>query len=245
MTDTNDDDKRRKLAERIAALRNMTVENGCTEEEALSAASKAAELMDLYDMSLSEMEMRRSRFTRSERPASDDVGQRLWRVASAVSSLTGTRSWSSGSPPRERIHFFGRDSDVEVAGYVFEIAERAIRTAVAAYDKQLAFYRPERRRPKRIAFIDGMVVSLARRIEEISWARRRQASDGTGLVPTKHGLVDAEMERQGIKIVYGGGERVRRYDKAFDLGKSEAEKVRLDAGLGTSAGVSGNIGHDR
>jgi hypothetical protein len=35
-----------KLKTRIQALRAKTIDNGCTEEEALSAAAKVAELLD-------------------------------------------------------------------------------------------------------------------------------------------------------------------------------------------------------
>ncbi len=47
-----------KLKTRIQALRAKTIGNGCTEDEALSAAAKVAELLDRYDLSLSDIEMR-------------------------------------------------------------------------------------------------------------------------------------------------------------------------------------------
>jgi Protein of unknown function (DUF2786). len=47
-----------KLKLRIQALRAKTIDNGCTEDEALSAAAKVAELLDRYDLSLTDIEMR-------------------------------------------------------------------------------------------------------------------------------------------------------------------------------------------
>jgi hypothetical protein len=46
------------LKTRIQALRAKTIDNGCTESEALSAAAKVAELLDRYDLSLSDIELR-------------------------------------------------------------------------------------------------------------------------------------------------------------------------------------------
>src|SRR5690348_10094891 len=46
------------LKARIQALRAKTIENGCTESEALAAAAKVAELLDRYDLSLSDIEIR-------------------------------------------------------------------------------------------------------------------------------------------------------------------------------------------
>jgi hypothetical protein len=43
------------LAQKLRALQNMTVANGCTESEALVAAAKAAELLERYGLSLQEL----------------------------------------------------------------------------------------------------------------------------------------------------------------------------------------------
>ena len=48
-----------RLVQRIRALRAKTVEHGCTEQEALAAAGKVAELLDRYGLSLSEFDLRR------------------------------------------------------------------------------------------------------------------------------------------------------------------------------------------
>ena len=55
-----------KLKGRIQALRAKTVENGCTEEEALSAAAKVADLLDQYDLSLTDVELREEACERAE-----------------------------------------------------------------------------------------------------------------------------------------------------------------------------------
>ena len=39
-----------RLKARIQALRAKTVENGCTEQEALAAAAKVADLLDQHDL---------------------------------------------------------------------------------------------------------------------------------------------------------------------------------------------------
>jgi hypothetical protein len=42
-------------------LRSKTTDNGCTEAEALLAAAKVAELLDRYDLSLTDVEIRDAR----------------------------------------------------------------------------------------------------------------------------------------------------------------------------------------
>ncbi len=46
-----------KLKARIQGLRAKTTDNGCTEAGALLAAAKVAELLDRYDLSLSDVEL--------------------------------------------------------------------------------------------------------------------------------------------------------------------------------------------
>ena len=47
-----------RLKTRIQGLRSKTTDNGCTEAEALLAAAKVAELLDRYDLSLTDVEFR-------------------------------------------------------------------------------------------------------------------------------------------------------------------------------------------
>jgi Protein of unknown function (DUF2786) len=46
-----------RLKTRIQGLRSKTTDNGCTESEALLAAAKVAELLDRYDLSLTDVEI--------------------------------------------------------------------------------------------------------------------------------------------------------------------------------------------
>src|SRR5947208_16015947 len=55
-----------KLKTRIQALRAKTIDNGCTEAEVLSAAAKVAQLLDRYDLSLTDVEIREAPCERLE-----------------------------------------------------------------------------------------------------------------------------------------------------------------------------------
>ena len=55
---TADLDALDRLKTRIQGLRAKTTANGCTEGEALLAAAKVAELLDRYDLSLTDVEIR-------------------------------------------------------------------------------------------------------------------------------------------------------------------------------------------
>ena len=54
-----------KLKTRLQALRAKTIANGCTEEEALAAAAKVAELLDRHDLSITDLEIREEQCEKS------------------------------------------------------------------------------------------------------------------------------------------------------------------------------------
>ncbi|RYJ03496.1 MAG: DUF2786 domain-containing protein, partial [Acetobacteraceae bacterium] len=47
-----------KVKARIRALAAKTVERGCSEAEAMAAAAKVGELLEVYGLSMSEVELR-------------------------------------------------------------------------------------------------------------------------------------------------------------------------------------------
>ena len=101
-----------KLETRIQALRAKTIANGCTEDEALSAAAKVAELLDRYDLSLSDVEMRAApcelayQASRKKRiPLDECIG--------AVAEFCDCRVWrEKRGDGAARYVFFGLPSDI-------------------------------------------------------------------------------------------------------------------------------------
>src|SRR5260221_6970368 len=105
-----------KLKSPIQALRAKTIDNGCTEEEALSAAAKVAELLDRHDLSLTDVEIREEHCER--------LAYETWRrkripldsCVGAVADICDCRVWREKNPTGEfRYVFFGLRSDVTVA----------------------------------------------------------------------------------------------------------------------------------
>ncbi|AOG02913.1 DUF2786 domain-containing protein [Bosea sp. RAC05] len=230
------DPERRKILDKIAALRSKTQAAGCTEEEAMSASSKAAELLDRYGLDESDLRaVKQSDFERADYEVSDAVGERLWRVATAIAVLTDTRSWSNGikGRPDTCISFWGLSVDVSIAQYLLDICDRAVRSAAARHEASLVLLRPNVRRRRLHAFLDGMMIRLAKRIREIDWTRKRSKGEGSGLVVLKMALVDAGLKGQGIVLQAYAQRHFTDAEPEFELGAGAADQVRLDAGVGT------------
>ncbi len=82
-----------RLIGRIQALRSKTMAQGCTEQEALSAASKAAELLDCYGLSLSELDLRRQTYEGAPVETGRKRAGPLDECVPAIGSFFDCRAW--------------------------------------------------------------------------------------------------------------------------------------------------------
>lgn len=225
---------RATLAARIRALKAKTVENGCTEAEALAAAEMLASLLEKYNMTLDEAEMRASPFAHHNERHEDAAGERLWKVAAAITDLVGSRYWQSnvGVFPIE-INFFGFAHEVEVSAYMLEICARAMRGEQERL-KRLAWPRALRRR-QLIPVMDGMADRLAERIREM----KPPKPTGTGLVVLHGALIDKEMQDRRLRTKKTKARSGRDWDPNYDAGRAAADQVALNPGVSTRPASQG------
>lgn len=230
-----DNAKARERIARIArALAAKTVENGCTEDEALAAAEQLAKVLRDHNMTMDEAEARETPFKHHEEAHEDGVGQRLWKVADGVSYLTGTRYWTSPAGFRPvRVHFFGYEHEVDVARYLLEICARAMRGERDRLRKAYALLRPEVRKRRIVPFLDGMADSLRRRLK----AMKPTLPPGKGLVVLRDELVVKAMEEEGIRLTAQQERRSRAYAETYRAGVEAGERVRLNPGLAGQEGA--------
>ncbi len=193
-----------KLKIRIQALRAKTVSNGCTEDEALSAAAKVAELLDRYDLSLTDVELReapceqRAYETRRKKriPLDDCIG--------AIAQLCDCRVWREKNAAGESSYvFFGLRSDVEVAHYLTELIDSAVRAELGRFkaSTEYARFRHQQRHLANASFALGMVASIADKLTAMKASRDQvNQSTGRGLVVLKTSVVDAEFDKLDLKL---------------------------------------------
>lgn len=156
-----------KIAARIRALREKTVANGCTEEEAAAAAAMVASMLAKYNMTLDECEVRESGFARSESVFDDPVGDRLWKIGDALAHMIGVRYWTGRPGEPAKVTFFGFEHEVEIATYLLEICRYAMLSRQAELEHQYRLLRDTVRRRRIFPFLDGMADRLAFRIREL------------------------------------------------------------------------------
>jgi hypothetical protein len=193
-----------RLKNRIQGLRSKTMDNGCTEAEALLAAAKVAELLDRYDLSLTDVELRDAlcehreyeTYRKKRIPLDDCIG--------AIANFCDCRGWREKNRAGEaRYVFFGLRSDIEVAHYLTELVDNAVRSELGRY-KISDEYRRFRHQDRHLAnssFALGMVASIADKLTVMKTERDAvKNSTGRDLVVLKASVVDAELEKLDLRL---------------------------------------------
>lgn len=193
-----------KLRTRIQGLRAKTIDNGCTEGEALAAAAKVAELLDRHDLSLSDVEIRAAPCERREYETHRKKRIPLDDCIGAIAEFCDCRVWREKNPAGEgRYVFFGLRSDVEVAHYLTELVDSAVRSELGRYKTSADYqrFRHQERHLANASFALGMVASIADKLMAMK-AGRAEVINGTGrgLVVLKAAVVDTELEKLDLKL---------------------------------------------
>jgi hypothetical protein len=231
------DDDLSRVIERIRGLRAKTTEQGCTEQEALAAADKVAELLDRYGLSLSEVDLR-------QQPCEGfgiDTGRRKHgafdRCVPAIADFCDCRVWSETSPSGTlRFVFFGLSADVEAAHYLYDLVAVAFETETARF-KLGAIYAEMIGGEKRSAvnsFQIGLARGVSAKLETLKAERSAAVFNSTGrdLIPIKTSVIEEEFEKLGLSLrAKNVSGRRRVLAEAYEAGQEAGRKFEVRAGI--------------
>ena len=138
-----------RLKARIQALRAKTVQNGCTEQEALAAAAKVADLLDQHDLSLTDVEIREEPCERAVVETYRKQRVPLDGCVNAIAAFCDCRVWrEKNSQGENRYVFFGLSPDVAVAHYIADLVLTTMTVEASRFKRTAGYlrYRPDARR---------------------------------------------------------------------------------------------------
>ena len=221
-----------RLVQRIQGLRAKTVAQGCTKQEALAAAEKAAELLDRYGLSLGELDFR-------AQPC-DGIGiqtnrRRFAPIDScipAIAAFFDCRVWvEQAKGTTLRYVFFGLRGDVAASQYLYEMVERAFETETEAFRTGDLYSRMAGgRRSAANSFQIGLARGLSRKLQSMRAARdaSRRSASGQDLVPVKTAMVDEEVAKLGLDLhAREIGRRKRVLTDAFAAGEAAGQRFEF------------------
>jgi hypothetical protein len=243
---------REKILSTLRALAAKRVENGCTEAEAMAAATMLARMLDRHG--LSQADLKES--VRSERigeakwksPARDHKLGALNSVAGAVASYCDCKVWiSCRGTQDEAATFFGLEPDTMLATFLMDsfysamMAEwheyRTRRGAVIVNGRPKALVSAKDQK----TFEVGMMSRIYWRLADMKKARNAEVDQSSGrtgnaLVVVKSAAVEEAYGKLGVKLKNArqGRTTIRNMD-AYRAGSDAGDRVNITTGIGASA----------
>lgn len=224
----------------IRGMVERTEENGCTESEAMEAASKIGALLSQFDLELSEvMAKDTSDMVSVEVYAADFSAARL---ISGIGKLCSLVVYSQSGGTVASYKMFGHKPDVELGTYLYEICAEAADHGWQQYMDKHGFSKTARD-----SFRIGFGHRVADRMYELRQQRDAEAqaravrSGGTSLVLLKDQIIEAEFSKTGIKLSSRAGPKVKDAGAAR-AGAAHGSTVNLANPLAGPGGTAGLLG---
>lgn len=223
------------IKKKIAALLAMTLAAGCTEAEAMAAATKAADLMREHGLSEADITIGQASVAHATkgRSARDD----LWKIVGHCTNTACTVQHVTGRPGADLI-FVGRDPGPEIAVYLVAVLNRALDTAIADFKASPFYVRRRAAATRRAAvqdFTKGMVRRLADRLIEVFGPTINKAANAVAAAAR-----DAQFS--GAKVIVKAEPAKARFDDAIWSGWAAGGRVNLAQGVHGNAAAPRRIG---
>ena len=221
-----------RLKSRLQALRAKTIANGCTEEEALSAAMKVAELLDRHDLSLSDLEIREEQCEQSAIETGKKQRQPISACIPAIADYCDCKVWREKDDKGIRYVFFGLRPGIEMAHYVHDVIAAAIQTAWTEYSRAQRVIRYAH--DEKGSFMLGMAVSIADKLSAMKRDRdeANRTANGRDLVVIRNAIVESEFAKLDLNLRRGGGSGKRVAAGAFEAGQAAGQSLTLHPAVG-------------
>lgn len=228
-----------KILKKIQALMAKTVENGASEKEALSATSKAAMLLEKYNLSMQDVDLENTNCDEGLYKIGKKQSHPVSYLCSVIGELTGTKVMlrTDHHEGSKYIVYFGLKHDIQVALYITEIIHKAMEREFKIFKKTFDYkYSNMQPKTKRHSFMMGMVMRLQERIAVMIYEKEQRRKEqnittGTSLVVVKDEMVAEEFDDK-----YGELEKVVRKPNpksrtALVAGMYAGDKVEITPGL--------------
>jgi len=228
------------ILRRIRGLMAKTTGNGCTESEALAAASLLAKLVDKYGFTPIDMEEPLEKLTEtlvSAKGASPSL-----RFAMAVAAYCDCKVFNRKST--NELVFFGQEVDSLLAGYLMSLLSHANETGWKAYLKAeraaglQAGKSSKQKTLDRVSYNLGFGRTVTDRLRDMKVERSATVDTESGraggaLVLVKNAVVTEEYaKRYATKPARRTRFSYQAESSAYGAGQSNGRNVAINAGIG-------------
>lgn len=163
-------DSRKKMLEKVKAILSKTMENGCTEGEAMAALAKARELMATYEIDEKELHSIDTDKATIFKTAPSDPYEIKRNLSVNVGKFTSCKAFRD----RENIiSFAGKESDILFATWLLETLQRFTMRALRQYQADRARKHLGNSNRTSASFVVGCAARINDKLKELApanWA---------------------------------------------------------------------------
>lgn len=222
------------IAQRIQALLAKTIDNGCTEAEAMAAAEKAAQLMAKHRLTHDDIELKAEKIEQVREETKRKRPHPATSCCPAICVYTGVMAWKEKADPI----FFGLANDVMFARYLFRLCVSAIDSGLKEFKKTAAYKEDTSKHDATKSFAYGMAKSMATTLRAMAAAEHPtlKTSSGTALVPMRNALVNDAFRKLGLRLKSAGKINLNA-NGAYEAGQAAGARVQFSRPINDGGGV--------
>jgi len=231
---TTNKERKEKILKKIQHLLSKTIENGCTEAEAISASEKVSELLNEYDISMTELDAKEENFIQDEKVVESGVKKPIHNLVFAISYLTDTKSWFSKQGKSFKYYFFGMDKDVQAAHFLFDMLSSSMDSEYLKF-KKTPEYKMVNGNTARVSFYTGITARLHQRLVQMKDTTKVSNQEQGVVLYNKMAIVETKFKEQfNLRL---GKERRSKSSNinmgAYMAGRKAADNVNITTGITT------------
>jgi hypothetical protein len=233
---------RENMLRKIRALMSKTIDNGCSEAEAMSALSMAQAMMDAYNVTDEDLAE-----TKAESAIKDtmkdmrDPHHIRSMLTRRISEFTNTKCYRHEFKSQKyQYNFVGLPSDVEFAMWLTETLTMFVQKELKNYiwGNDYTSLPPNEKRPIIMGFVMGCTRRINERLNELMEGSEDKASDNANaLVVIKNALIDAKMKEMGLALREPRQRGTRTNRDSYGAGKAAGERASFGRPVGQGGGI--------
>lgn len=210
-------DSRKKMLDKVRAILAKTMENGCTEGEAMAALAKARELMATYEIDESELHQFEQETATIFKSAIQDPYDIKYGLGYVVGKFCRCEAWREKNGQRM---FCGLESDVIFATWLLNTLQRFVMRALRAYQADRARKHISNSNLTSVSFVNGCIDKIRDKLIELTPKYEVNA------------VIKAELTKNSIVLHKAKNKLNAANPYAFAAGSAAGDHARFNKPVG-------------
>jgi Protein of unknown function (DUF2786) len=229
---------REKILHKIRSLLAKTEEAGATEFEAFSALEKARAMMDAYEVTAEDVELKGETAGIHKMGSRDPHDARAF-LSIAIARFTETRCWIGRDG---ELNFCGMPADTQLAAWMLDSLGAFILRELVQHMIGQHFPRAGMKKRAINGFISGASGRINARLNELSaQSAAKRTSNGRALVSGKQSLVAQHMAGLGLNLRSKKTSRKTNWD-SYTAGQGAGNRASFGKPV-SGTGATFRLGH--